>query len=114
MAKKAPKSGSSTSSPSNGDSKMFAIQPQDKAANLVHLRRIKGQVEGIQRMVEEERYCADIIIQVNAARASLQTVAKSLLNSHLKACRLAASDNGGGAVDQMYQELVDLVSKMAR
>jgi len=114
MAKKATKPGTTKSVATSDDGKTFAIQPQDKAANLLQLRRIKGQVEGIQRMVEEERYCADIIIQVTAARASLQTVAKSLLNSHLKACRLAASSNGGGAVDQMYQELVDLVSKMAK
>jgi len=114
MAKKTSKAGPSKTIVEPGDSKTFAVQPQDKAANLLQLRRIKGQVEGIQRMVEDERYCADIIIQVTAARASLQTVAKSLLNSHLKACRLAASSNGGGAVDQMYQELVDLVSKMAK
>jgi DNA-binding FrmR family transcriptional regulator len=65
-------------------------------------------------MIEEERYCADIIVQITAARASLQAVAKTLLAEHLKACTQAAIRDGGGAADTMYQELVDLVSKMAR
>jgi DNA-binding FrmR family transcriptional regulator len=88
--------------------------PAAKTAHLVHMKRIKGQVEGIQRMIEEERYCADIIVQITAARASLQAVAKTLLAEHLKTCTLAAIRDGGRAADTMYQELVDLVSKMAR
>jgi DNA-binding FrmR family transcriptional regulator len=115
MAKKASRAGSSGSDSSASNRKKFAIQPHDKAANLLHLRRIKGQIEGIQRMVEEDRYCADIIIQVTAARASLQTVTRSLLNCHLEACRVAAgSAKDGRAAAHMYQEFVDLVSKMSK
>jgi DNA-binding FrmR family transcriptional regulator len=88
--------------------------PAARTANMLHMRRIIGQVEGIQRMVEEERYCADIIVQITAARASLQAVAKSLLAEHLKTCTTAAIRDGGTAADSMYQELVELVSKMAR
>jgi CsoR family transcriptional regulator, copper-sensing transcriptional repressor len=88
--------------------------PGAKAANLLHMRRIAGQVEGIQRMIDEERYCADIIVQITAVRASLQAVAKSLLGEHLRTCHTAAIRNGGAAADAMYQELVDLVSKMSR
>lgn len=90
------------------------LDPAAKSANLLQLRRARGQVDGVQRMLEEDRYCADIIVQIIAARASLQLVAKNLLASHLKACNKAAANSGAAAVDQMYQELVDLVSKMAR
>lgn len=90
------------------------VTPAARTANIRQLRRAKGQVEGIERMIQEDRYCADIILQITAARASLQVVAKSLLEAHLKACHAAAMKNGGAAADQMYQELVELVSKMAK
>lgn len=88
--------------------------PTARAANLLQLRRASGQVQGVQRMLEAGRYCTDIIVQITAARASLQTVAKDLLNRHLKICHRAAMNNGGTAAEAMYQELVDLVSKMAK
>ena len=96
------------------DRKAVAVDADATARNRKRLRRIEGQVRGLQKMVEDDRYCADIIIQITAARASLQVVAKSLLAAHLKACHAAAIGNGGAVADQMYQELVDLVSKMAR
>ncbi len=90
------------------------IDPAARAANIRQLRRARGQVDGIERMIEEDRYCADIIVQITAARASLQVVAKSLLESHLKACHAQAVGNGGAVTDRMYQELVDLVAKMSK
>ncbi len=90
------------------------VDPAARAANLLQLRRAKGQIEGIERMLEQDRYCVDIIVQITAARASLQVVANSLLESHLKACHHAAIATGGHAADEMYQELVHIVSKMAR
>lgn len=90
------------------------IDPAARAANILRIRRAKGQVDGIERMIESDRYCADIITQITAARASLQAVAKALLESHLKACHNAAVSNGGAAADKMYQELVVLVSKMTK
>lgn len=90
------------------------VVPAARAANVIQLRRARGQVDGVERMIEEDRYCADIIIQITAARASLQVVANSLLAAHLKACHKAAVNNGGAVADEMYQELVDLVSKMAK
>lgn len=90
------------------------IDPAARAANILQLRRARGQVDGIERMIAEDRYCADIIVQITAARASLQVVANSLLEAHLKACHKAAMDNGGAAADLMYQELVGLVSKMTK
>ena len=101
-------SGSSLGRPSNG------IKPEARAANLVQLRRAKGQVEGIERMIQDDRYVADVIVQITAARASLLSVAKSLLAEHLRSCHEAAIRNGGLEADQMYQELVDLVGKMSK
>lgn len=90
------------------------VDPAARAANIVQLRRARGQVDGIERMLAEDRYCADIIVQITAARASLQAVGKALLKAHLKACHMAAMRNGGAAADEMYQELVGLVSNMTK
>lgn len=97
-----------------GDRPAVKIDSAARAANILRVRRAKGQVEGIERMIEADRYCADIITQITAARASLQAVAKALLKSHMDACHAAASKNGGATVDRMYQELVGLASKMMR
>ncbi len=90
------------------------VDPAARAANIMQLRRARGQVDGIERMIQEDRYCADIIVQITAVRASLQVVAKALLEAHLKACHKRAMDNGGAAADEMYQELVGLVSTMTK
>lgn len=90
------------------------LDPAAKAAYVRQLRRARGQVDGIERMIEQDRYCADIIVQITAARASLQVVAKDLLAAHLNACHRAAMNNGGAAADKMYQELVELVGKMSK
>ncbi len=117
MARKTTKGSSAASG--NGSARSSTrmadrVAPAAMAADLMQMRRAKGQVDGIQRMIEDGRYCADIIVQITAARASLQAVAKDLLARHLKACHQAAMSNGGAAADEMYQELVDLVSKMAK
>lgn len=91
-----------------------SIDPAARAANLLQLRRASGQLEGIKRMIEDDRYCADIIVQITAARASLQVIAKLLLHQHLKACHEAAIKNGRAEADAMYQELIELVARMTR
>lgn len=96
------------------DRQAAGVIPAARAANMLQLRRARGQVDGIERMIIDDRYCADIIVQITAARASLQVVANSLLAAHLKNCHNAALSNGGAVADKMYQELVDLVSKMAK
>ncbi len=118
MARKKKKSSLPSAASANGtasvDRLSAGINPAERTANILQLRRARGQVDGIERMIEEDRYCADIIVQITAVRASLQVVAKSLLASHLKACHMAAVGNRGAIADKMYQELVDLVSKMAK
>ncbi|QQS09067.1 MAG: metal-sensitive transcriptional regulator [Phycisphaerales bacterium] len=85
-----------------------------KAANLKHLRRIEGQVRGIAVMIEEDRYCADIIQQAAAVQESLRSVAKNLLRNHLTHCAAAAMHEDGAKRDDMIEELLELVAKVAR
>ena len=85
-----------------------------KAANITRLKRSEGQVRGIVRMVEEDRYCADVIIQIAAAQESLRAVAKNLLKNHLKHCARAALKAGEAEADAMCNELMDVMGKIAR
>ena len=74
--------------------KRVAVDPDIKAANLRRLRRIEGQVRGLQKMVEEDRYCADIITQVASVQEALRGVARELMRNHLKHCAAAAIKQG--------------------
>ena len=85
-----------------------------KASSIKRLRRAEGQVRGVVRMVEEERYCSDVIIQIAAAQESLRAVAKNLLKNHLKHCARAAIRGGGTESDAMCDELMDGMSRLAR
>ena len=90
------------------------MDPAIKAANLRRLRRIEGQVRGLQKMVEEDRYCADIVVQIASAQEALRGVARQLLRNHLKHCAASAIRQGDGEADAMYDELLDLVYKHLR
>ena len=86
--------------------------PEIKKAVLLRLRRIEGQVRGLQRMVEEERYCADIITQVASVHEALRGTARALLQNHLRHCATTAIRSGdAAAAEAMYEELIDLVGK---
>jgi CsoR family transcriptional regulator, copper-sensing transcriptional repressor len=85
-----------------------------KSANLKHLKRIEGQVRGIAVMIEEDRYCSDIIQQCAAAQESLRSVAKNLLRNHLAHCANHALHGNKAQQDAMVEELVELVAKIAR
>src|SRR5258708_2559227 len=63
--------------------KAVAVDPAIKASNLRRLRRIEGQIRGLQRMVEEDSYCADILTQVSSAQEALRAVARALMRNHL-------------------------------
>ena len=79
-----------------------------KSANLARLRRIEGQVRGIQKMVEEDRYCPDILSQVTAAQRALHAVSRELVRNHLRHCVTHAIHEGGDAAERAYDEIVDL------
>lgn len=85
-----------------------------KAENLKHLRRIEGQVRGIAAMIEEQRYCADIIQQVAAVQESLRSVSKNLLKNHLRNCAVDAIVKGGNNRAQVIKEVLAIVAKIAR
>lgn len=92
-----------------GERRAVHADPVLKKANLDQLRRIEGQVRGIAGMIETERYCADIITQIEAARRSLHTVSRRLLRNHVRHCARAALTRGGKQADAMCDELVELV-----
>jgi len=94
---------------------LVAVDPTLKEANLKRLRRIEGQVRGLHRMVEEERYCADIIAQVASVQQALRGVARSLMRNHLTHC--AAHTLSAGSSQQreaMFDELLELIYKHLR
>jgi DNA-binding FrmR family transcriptional regulator len=95
--------------------KAFAVDAEIKASNIKRLRRIEGQVRGLQRMVEEDRYCADIITQVASVQEALRGVARALMRNHLHHCAANAITSGSAAErSAMYDELLDLVYKHLR
>lgn len=91
-----------------------AVDPDIKASNVKRLRRIEGQVRGLQKMVEEDRYCADILTQVSSVVEALRAVSRELMRNHLKHCAATAIRQGGAEADAMYDELVDLMHKNSR
>lgn len=95
--------------------KAVGVDPKIKASNLRRLRLIEGQVRGLYRMVEEDRYCADIITQVSAVQQALRSVARALMSNHLTHCATQAICTGSPKQQQaMYDELLDLIYKNAR
>ncbi|MGH7526914.1 MAG: metal-sensitive transcriptional regulator [Gemmatimonadales bacterium] len=92
-----------------------AVDPEIKRSVLTRLRRIEGQVRGLQKMVEDERYCADVLMQVSSVQEALRGVGRAMLHNHLRHCATEAirSDDPDRA-EAMYDELMDLVYKSVR
>ena len=87
---------------------------QDKDAYLKRLRRIEGQVRGLQRMVAEDVYCVDVLTQVSAVTRALQAVALGLLEDHLGHCVTQAIADGGPDADEKVREAAAAVSRLVR
>jgi DNA-binding FrmR family transcriptional regulator len=87
---------------------------QDKDAYLKRLRRIEGQVRGLQRMVDEDVYCIDVLTQVSAVTRALQAVALGLLEDHLGHCVAQAIEQGGPEAEQKVREAAEAVSRLVR
>ena len=94
--------------------KAVAVDPALKEKNLRRLRRIEGQVRGIARMVDEERYCADIMAQIASVHEALRAVGRELMRNHLRHCAAAAIRAGDARAEAMYDELVDLLYSHSR
>ena len=87
---------------------------EDKDAYLSRLRRIEGQVRGIARMVEEEKYCIDILTQIAAASSALQSVALGLLDGHLNSCVLDAAKQSEDAGKEKLDEASKAIARLVR
>jgi DNA-binding FrmR family transcriptional regulator len=91
-----------------------AVDPALKARNLKRLRRIEGQVRGLQKMVEGDRYCADILTQISSVHEALRAVGRELMRNHLKHCATHAIQSGPLEAEAMYDELIDLMHRHSR
>ncbi len=91
------------------------MRGETKIAVTTRLRRIEGQVGGLLRMVEEDRYCVDVLTQLAAVRAALHKVEEQVLRDHVSHC-VAAAFSSGDAVEQRHKvdELVESVARMTR
>jgi DNA-binding FrmR family transcriptional regulator len=91
-----------------------AVDADAKDRNLKRLRRIEGQVRGLHKMVEEDRYCADVLTQISSVHEALRAVGRELMRNHLKHCASSALRGPPGEAEAVYDELVDLMYKHSR
>lgn len=85
---------------------------RDKQALMERLKKIEGQVRGLQRMIEEDRYCVDVLVQVAAVKAAMNKVGMALLEGHARGCMQAAVKRGEG--DDAVNELMDVLEKFVK
>lgn len=104
----------SAATPKSGGRKAVAVDADAKDRNLTRLRRIEGQVRGLQRMIEDDRYCADIMTQVSSVHEALRAVGRELMRNHLKHCASAAIRSSDEEASAMYDELMDLMYRNVR
>ena len=90
------------------------IANNTKGDYLKRLRRIEGQARGLQRMVEEEKYCIDILTQVSAATKALQALALSLLDDHMAHCLVDAARQGGAEQEEKLKEASEAIARLVK
>jgi DNA-binding FrmR family transcriptional regulator len=94
--------------------KAHGVDSDARERNLKRLRRIEGQVRGIQKMVEEDRYCADILTQISSVHEALRSVGRELMRNHLKHCATTAIRSSESEAEAMYDELIEMMHKHSR
>jgi DNA-binding FrmR family transcriptional regulator len=94
--------------------KAVGVDPEAKTANLARLRRIEGQVRGIHKMIEGDRYCPDILTQILAVQEALRGVTRELVRNHLRHCVTSAVREGGDEAERVTGELAELFHKATR
>ena len=94
--------------------KATAVDADIKDRNVKRLRRIEGQVRGLQKMVEEDRYCADIMTQISSVHEALRAVGRELMRNHLKHCAASAIRSSEADAEAMYDELLEMMYKHSR
>ncbi len=87
---------------------------ESKDAQLKRLRRIEGQIRGLQRMVEKDQYCIDVLTQVAAATRALQSFSLDLLEGHMASCVADAAARGGTEADEKIREVNDAIARLVR
>lgn len=93
----------------------MAIQGDSKDDVLRRLNRIEGQIKGVRRMVEDDTYCVDVMVQISSAHEALRSVGKLLMRNHLQHCVThALRDGDEAAAEKTYQEMMDLIYKFAK
>ena len=97
-----------------GPRKALAVDPDIKDRNLKRLRRIEGQVRGLQKMVAEDRYCPDIMVQLASAHQALRAVGRELMRNHLRHCVASAVRSGGPEAGAILDELLELIYTSSR
>ena len=85
-----------------------------KTDHLRRLRRIEGQVRGLQRMIENDDYCIDVLTQISAATRALHAVSIALMDGHLRHCVAEAIAQGGDAADEKVREASDAIARLVR
>lgn len=98
-----------------GKRRAVAVSPEIKSANQKRLHRIEGQIRGLERMVADDRYCADILVQISSVQEALRAVGRALMRNHLRHCASQAIRKGSPAqAEAMYDELLHLIYTHAR
>jgi CsoR family transcriptional regulator, copper-sensing transcriptional repressor len=98
----------------DGGRKAVGVDPDRKDRNLKRLKRIEGQVRGLHRMVDEDRYCPDIMTQISSVQEALRSVGRELMRNHLRHCATAAIRAGDDDAERMYDELLDMMYRHSR
>lgn len=113
MAKKVSKRTSKTAS-RKSKRKPVGVDPEIKKANLKRLKRLEGQVRGLQQMVEEDRYCVDILTQIAAATEGLRAVGREVTRNHVQHCVQHALTHEPDKADAILDELIDVLHRQGR
>jgi DNA-binding FrmR family transcriptional regulator len=98
----------------SGSRTAVGVDPEIKVSNLKRLRRIEGQVRGLQRMIEEDRYCPDVMVQIASVHEALRSVGRALMRNHLRHCVDSAVKAGGARAQATYDELLELIYSHSR
>ena len=100
---------------SGADGGWAVINEETKRKAMARLNRIEGQVQGVQRMVEEEKYCVDILLQISAIQGAMEQVRKILLGRHIESCVAEAMASGrAGDRQKKIEELLEVFSRYTR
>ncbi len=98
----------------SGTRKAVGVDPGIKARNQNRLHRIEGQVRGLAKMVADDRYCPEIMVQIASVHEALRSVGREVMRNHLRHCVSQALGKGGPEAEAMLDELLDLIHKTSR